>query len=179
MSFLTRNRKQAAILTAGFAALGAIGTVAYAAIPSADGTFAGCVAKTNGLFLAIPHNKGDLRVVDATEACRSYESRVSWNQQGTPGQPGASAAAVWAVINPDGTVARGSHVIDSFRGQAGLYFVEFDRRIDNCAFSVTPDGTRLAGTTLSTPSQTQVEAFVHNTDTGQGTDGQVSVAVFC
>jgi hypothetical protein len=68
----------------------ALSGVAFAAIPSSDGTFRGCYAKTGGLILGIPHHKGDLRLVDEGEACRSYESLVTWNQQGTPGTPGVS-----------------------------------------------------------------------------------------
>ena len=39
--------------------------VAYAAIPSADGTIKGCYATTNGLLLGIPRSKGDTRIVEA------------------------------------------------------------------------------------------------------------------
>jgi hypothetical protein len=175
------KRPSPAAVIASLALVVALGGIAYAQIPSSDGTFYGCVAKSG----SVAHSKGDLRVVEQSEACRNYEFPVSWNQQGPPGQPGqpgqpgAPATALWAVINPDGSVARGSHVVGSFRAQTGLYFVQFDRQVNNCAFSVTPDGTQRAGSTLGTPSQTQVEALVQSTATGQSVDSTVSVAVFC
>lgn len=66
--------------------------VAYAAIPSGDGTIKGCYATTNGLLLGVPHSKGDTRIVDADEACRSYERAIAWNQQGPKGDTGAAGA---------------------------------------------------------------------------------------
>lgn len=69
-------------------ALTTMGGMAWAAIPSADGTIKGCYAKTNGLFLGIPYSKGDVRVVDSAESCRSYETLISWNQKGPKGDPG-------------------------------------------------------------------------------------------
>jgi hypothetical protein len=67
--------------------------VAVAAIPGTDGKIKGCYATTNGIVLGIPHSKGDLRLVDAGEACRSYERAVTWNQQGIPGQNGSPGPA--------------------------------------------------------------------------------------
>lgn len=69
-------------------ALLALGGVGYAAIPSADGTIKSCYATTNGLLLGIPHSKGDARIVDAAQSCRSYEAAVSWQQHGPTGLSG-------------------------------------------------------------------------------------------
>ncbi len=74
----------AAIVLAMFA----LGGAAYAAIPSADGTIKACYATTNGLLLGIPHSKGDLRVVDQAESCRSYEKPLSWIQATPAGVAG-------------------------------------------------------------------------------------------
>src|SRR5688572_23467385 len=79
-------------------AVAALGGFAYAAIPAADGTFRGCYAKTNGIILGIPHNKGDLRLVNEGEACRSYETLVTWNRQGQPGAPGAPGVSGYEIV---------------------------------------------------------------------------------
>lgn len=89
---------------ASVAVLTLVAGVATASIPSSDGTIKGCVATSTGVWvsvnpigLSVPYNKGDLRAVDASEACRQYEQAVNWNQkgpqgdvgpQGTQGQPG-------------------------------------------------------------------------------------------
>jgi hypothetical protein len=88
----TRLRRRPAPGTAlAFVALVvAFGGVAYASIPAADGTIKGCYATTNGLLLGIPHSKGDTRIVDSGEACRSYEQTIAWNQAGAPGTPGTN-----------------------------------------------------------------------------------------
>jgi len=73
----------------GFAAIFiALGSVAYAAIPNSSGVFTACYATTSGIILNVPHSKGDLRLIEATDSCRSYEKRVTWNEEGQPGQDG-------------------------------------------------------------------------------------------
>ena len=91
---LRRPSIGAAIALVALVALGGIG---YAAIPSSSGVFRGCYAKTEGILLGIPHSKGDVRLVDEGEACRSYETLATWNQQGTPGTPGVSGYEVVTV----------------------------------------------------------------------------------
>lgn len=91
-----RNRlRRPAVATAlGLTAIVAVLVgVASAAIPAADGTIKACYARTNGLLLGIPHSKGDLRIVDENEACRSYETAIGWNQRGTQGPQGPAGAA--------------------------------------------------------------------------------------
>jgi hypothetical protein len=66
----------------------ATGAVAQAAIPGADGAIKGCYANVNSLLLGIPHSKGDARNVEENEACRSYETTLSWNQIGPRGPAG-------------------------------------------------------------------------------------------
>jgi hypothetical protein len=84
--FTHRGRIPALTLVAVLAAVG----VGYAAIPGTDGQIKGCYATTNGLLLGIPHSKGDTRIVDSGEACRSYETAIAWNQQGSPGAAGTN-----------------------------------------------------------------------------------------
>lgn len=80
---------------ASVAVLTLVAGVATASIPSSDGTIKGCVATGTGVWvsvnpigLSIPYNKGDLRAVDGTEACRSYEQAVTWSQTGPKGDQG-------------------------------------------------------------------------------------------
>jgi hypothetical protein len=61
--------------------------IAYAAIPDADGPVHACYATSSGL-LPVAHTKGELRAVDAGEACRSYEQPIVWNQTGPEGPAG-------------------------------------------------------------------------------------------
>lgn len=79
----------------GFTRLGGLGlvlaigaaAVATAAIPGPDGAIKGCYATNNGSLLQ-PHSKGDTRIVDSGEACRSYEKTIAWNQKGAKGDTG-------------------------------------------------------------------------------------------
>ena len=65
MNFLTRNRKQALIVSTGIMAITGIGgTFAYAGIPAADGTVRACYAKSSSIIAGVPVNKGDVRIVD-------------------------------------------------------------------------------------------------------------------
>jgi hypothetical protein len=76
---------------------------------------------------------GQLRVIDpATERCRRGETPISWNQtgpQGPKGDPGPRGlpgpkgdtgprgpqgpAMPWAAVDSNGTLIRGSHVVDT------------------------------------------------------------------
>jgi hypothetical protein len=81
-SMLTHKRSIPAL--ALLVVLAAAG-VGYAAIPGPGGVIKGCYATTEGLLLGIPHSKGDTRIVDSGEACRSYEKTLPWNQTGPQG----------------------------------------------------------------------------------------------
>lgn len=93
-------------LTKGVAAVGAaalvmtMGGAAWAAIPAADGTIKGCYARTSGLLLEIPHSKGDVRIVDSAESCRSYEIPITWGERGPKGDPGP--AGPMGTVGPKG-----------------------------------------------------------------------------
>jgi len=63
------------------AALGVGGAFAAAAIPGADGTITGCYTTAGG-------QQGNLRVVDAGQACAKGETAIRWNQQGVKGETG-------------------------------------------------------------------------------------------
>jgi hypothetical protein len=92
--------------------LAAVG-VGYAAIPGGDGTIKGCYATSKGLLLGIPHSKGDTRIVDSGEACRSYEKTIAWNQQGPKGDQGDRGAQ-------GATGAQGPQGAQGPKGDTGL-----------------------------------------------------------
>lgn len=73
------SKSKAIIAAAVAGGVIAAGGVAYATIPSADGTIYGCY-----------HDKGGtLRVIDDTVSqCRSTETAISWNQIGPQGPQG-------------------------------------------------------------------------------------------
>ena len=78
-----------------------IGSVAYGAIPSSDGTINACHAKVAGVRY--------LRLIDtqAGETCKSSEQKLSWNQQGPKGEPGPSAG--FPDTLPSGKTVRGAY----------------------------------------------------------------------
>ena len=82
MRVLARGRVRWAALLAIVGAL-AVGGVAYAMIPDANGVIHGCFKKSGGA----------LRVIDsAVTNCASNEISLNWNQTGLPGAPGAPGA---------------------------------------------------------------------------------------
>lgn len=55
------------------------------------------------------------------------------------GKPGPTAPTVlWAVVNVDGTLARGNGVVSTtFPEVDGVYWVEFNRDVSQCAYVAT------------------------------------------
>ena len=90
------------VATAMFA--GAAG-VALATIPGSNGVINGCYEKRIGI----------LRVIDAEagKTCTSFETPISWNQQGPKGDPGSAGPA-----GADG--ADGAQGLPGPQGEAGL-----------------------------------------------------------
>jgi hypothetical protein len=55
------------------------GAIAYAQVPSTDGTITGCYMKSGGA----------IRIIDApSQKCKSGETQLTWNQHGNPGTNG-------------------------------------------------------------------------------------------
>jgi hypothetical protein len=84
-------RKRPGTILGVVALAAAVGGGAYAAIPASDGSVRACYATSSSLLgglLGIPYTKGDTRVVDEGEACRSYEKPLSWSQRGPAGPQG-------------------------------------------------------------------------------------------
>jgi hypothetical protein len=109
--------------------------------------------------------------------------------KGDPGQqgpPGAAATTLWAVVNSDGTLARGSHVTSTLQVRTGGYGVLFDRDVSSCAYEATlGDGTVTAanysGNAAVTGKAGSVNGVFVNTfdTTGTATNYPFHVAVFC
>jgi hypothetical protein len=87
------RRPTAAWVVAATVVAVATSGVALAAIPDGGGLIKGCFATTNGLLLGIPHSKGDTRIVDENDNCRSYERSLTWSQIGPQGPPGQQGPA--------------------------------------------------------------------------------------
>ena len=102
MVMLNRFRTPTVILAAAVVGLGAGGAIAYAAIPGSDTVINACYATRDApkpvlslvLGGAAPsYSKGDVRILQAGDSCRSYELPISWNQQGPAGAPGPTGPA--------------------------------------------------------------------------------------
>lgn len=61
----------------------ALGGAAFAALPGSNGAIHACYQR----------NSGDLRIVDAADACRNGETAIAWNQRGPQGLPGGNVVA--------------------------------------------------------------------------------------
>lgn len=70
----------------------AMSGVAVAAIPSGNDQIKACYA-TSGTLLGIAGSKGDARIVDEAESCRSNEKPLMWNQRGSQGIAGPHGLA--------------------------------------------------------------------------------------
>ncbi|MEO8689444.1 MAG: hypothetical protein ABI611_14685 [Solirubrobacteraceae bacterium] len=77
--------------------------------------------------------------------------------KGDKGDSGAPATRLWAVINANGTVARGSGIgAGTFREDTGIYDVFFNRDVSDCAYvgslggadAGTPPGGTVGATNL-------------------------------
>ena len=56
---------------------------------------------------------------------------------GATGAMGPPGAALWAVVNDDGTLRSGSHVVSTMKVFEFQYNVTFDRDVSTCAYVVT------------------------------------------
>jgi hypothetical protein len=137
------------ITLTAFVVLGVAG-VASAAIPAGDGTISSCYGKT-----------GDLRIVEATAACKTGETALQFNQRGPKGDTGATGlrgpvgpagaqgpAGPQGEAGPQGDVGpqgeagpAGATVADSDRGSGQFDFYPGEvRRFTDVAFKSEHDG---------------------------------------
>jgi len=112
-----------------------IATAVQAAIPD-NGVIHGCYGKAGTPF------KGELRVRDSNEQCRSYENPLDWNQTGPKGATGdtgpkgptgdtgpkgptgpAGTARAWAIVESDGTILHKANIAAVDHPSTGQYCV--------------------------------------------------------
>jgi hypothetical protein len=80
---------------------------------------------------------------------------------GPQGPAGASGSSLWAVINPTGTLARGSGVVSVAHVATGNYRVQFNKNISACAWLATIG----SATTITTFGFIETELQTGTTDT--------------
>jgi hypothetical protein len=85
----------------------------------------------------------------ATNANHAFAADTAANASQLGGKPaGEFEGRLWAVVRPDGSLARGAGVVSS-TGEGGDYEVRFNRDISGCAFAATighpADGAELFG----------------------------------
>ena len=106
--------------------------------------------------------------------------------KGDKGDPGAPATKLWAVINANGTVARGSGIgTGTFREDTGIYDVFFNRDVSGCAYVASlggaAAGTPPAGTAAATNLSGLPAGLFVITRNSAGTNANLPfhLAVFC
>jgi hypothetical protein len=76
---------------AGSVATALVGGIAWAAIPSANGTIRACYDAG-----------GNLKVIDEGKSCaKGWTGPLIWNQQGTPGTPGTDGVSGYEIVTRD------------------------------------------------------------------------------
>jgi hypothetical protein len=89
-----------------------VGGVAWATIPDAAGVINGCYRTS------LDDQKGQLRVVDDPDSCRSNETPIRWNQEGPKGAAGAQG--IQGVQGPKGDAgSTGSQGPKGDKGDSG------------------------------------------------------------
>lgn len=82
---MSKNKRLTVAVVSAASALVVAGGIAYAGIPSADGTITACFTKSGGA----------LRVIDAEagQTCAKNEIQLQWSKQGVPGPQGPQGPA--------------------------------------------------------------------------------------
>jgi hypothetical protein len=105
--------------------------------------------------------------------------------RGPAGANGLSATALWAVVNFDGALVRGSGVTSSTKTSTGTYSVVFNRNVTGCAYvgslgtaslGSPPPGSFGATNLFLSPNGIFVKT---RNPAGADTDSAFDVAVFC
>lgn len=117
------------------------------------------------IHACVNNASGTVKIVSEGTTCANNEHALEWGTEGEPGAPGAPgstgvpgepgptgepgadgepATSLWAVVNVDGTIARGSHVVSARReAVAGpgwvRYHVKWDRDVSACAYLATAE----------------------------------------
>lgn len=103
---------------------------------------------------------------------------------GVAGPPGAPATALWAVVNANGTLARGSGVTAASALAAGVDEVDFNRDVTTCAFVASVGdpafGTNFGFVSVSKRGGQPRGLFIETANVaGTVTALPFAVAVFC
>ena len=102
-------------------------------------------------------------------------------QPGTKGDRGEPATRLWAVLNGDGSLARGSGVAATSKlgAPAGSYEVLFNRDVTNCSYQATQ--SVIQGETLVQPRTGKADGVFVGTfsSAGASADRGFHLAVFC
>jgi hypothetical protein len=78
-----RGSRRLLWLIGAFAVGAVLSGIVWAQIPQ-DGVYTGCYRKPGGT----------LRIIDASQACKKGETRITWNESGQPGLPGEPGPGV-------------------------------------------------------------------------------------
>lgn len=165
------SRKIPAWLAAAATAFVAVlvgGAVAIGALPDSKGRINACYVKSG-------ERKGEVRLLVSGTRCRSGEKKLSWNQEGPPGENGATNVVIRRMSTPchGGT----SCTRATFRS----YCLEGERATGGGA-EVTSQGDRLVsseplayGLDVGPSTPTAWEAIVEDGGGGGGVSAEVSV----
>jgi hypothetical protein len=107
--------------------------------------------------------------------------------KGDKGDPGTPATTLWAVLNQDGTLRRGSGVVSVSGAPAGFTQVKFNRNINTCAILASigrlgpalSNGEPMADEFVANGFAADTVLVRTNDSTGAGAARSVHVAVFC
>jgi len=102
--------------------------------------------------------------------------------RGPTGPGGASSAGSWAVVNADGSLARGSGVVSvGHVAASGVYKVQFNHNITQCAWLATIRGASFGfiETELATATTDSVHVETRDPFTVNPTDRAFHLAVVC
>ena len=118
--------------------------------------------------------KGD---TGSTGAAGPTGSAGPQGETGPAGQDGAPATSLWAFVNSDGTLGRGSGVASSSKESSGIYKVKFNGPVSACSYQATSAGSGYATVDLQTGKPDTVRVVTRKFGVPLG--ASFNVAAFC
>jgi hypothetical protein len=192
-------RPSPAIVIATIALLVALAGTGYAATSLPRNSVGNAQLQNNSVTTSKVKNRSLLKIDFAANQVPSGPRGLK-GSVGPPGPPGAAgargptgaagaagtagSAAAWAVINPVGTLARGSGVLSVSHTSTGTYRIQFNKNISACAWLATIG----SATTITSFGFIETELSTGTTDTvhvetrdisGLPADRGFHLAVFC